>query len=140
MKVSDFVVERLHAWGVRRIYGYPGDGINGVVGAVQRGGNIEFIQVRHEEMAAFMAVAPVGILEVEQKRRARRRETTAYSRCPIARRLKPICRTFDAYRRGRDELEQFFSATDALEDKELKFLGWRGPNHAIKTIKRLSQK
>jgi pyruvate dehydrogenase (quinone) len=28
MKVGDFVVERLHAWGVRRIYGYPGDGIN----------------------------------------------------------------------------------------------------------------
>ena len=57
MKVGDFVVERLHAWGVRRIYGYPGDGINGVIGALQRAGNIEFIQVRHEEMAAFMAVA-----------------------------------------------------------------------------------
>jgi pyruvate dehydrogenase (quinone) len=52
MKVGDFVVERLHAWGVRRIYGYPGDGINGVIGALQRAGNIEFIQVRHEEMAA----------------------------------------------------------------------------------------
>jgi Thiamine pyrophosphate enzyme, N-terminal TPP binding domain len=50
-------VERLHAWGVRRIYGYPGDGINGVIGAPQRAGNTEFIQVRHEEMAAFMAVA-----------------------------------------------------------------------------------
>ena len=36
MKVGDFVVERLHAWGVRRIYGYPGDGINGVIGALQR--------------------------------------------------------------------------------------------------------
>src|SRR5258708_12055900 len=57
MKVGDFVVERLHAWGVRRIYGYPGDGINGVIGALQRANNIEFIQVRHEEMAAFMAVA-----------------------------------------------------------------------------------
>src|ERR1700679_3857842 len=57
MKVGDFVVERLHAWGVRRIYGYPGDGINGVIGALQRAGSIEFIQVRHEEMAAFMAVA-----------------------------------------------------------------------------------
>jgi hypothetical protein len=56
MKVGDFVVERLHAWGVRRVYGYPGDGINGV-NALQRAGNIEFIQVRHEEMAAFMAVA-----------------------------------------------------------------------------------
>jgi pyruvate dehydrogenase (quinone) len=57
MKVSDFVVGRLHAWGVRRIYGYPGDGINGVLGALQRAKSIEFIQVRHEEMAAFMAVA-----------------------------------------------------------------------------------
>jgi pyruvate dehydrogenase (quinone) len=58
---SDFFVERLKAWGVTRIYGYPGDGINGVLGALQRaekaGEGIEFIQVRHEEMAAFMAVA-----------------------------------------------------------------------------------
>jgi pyruvate dehydrogenase (quinone) len=57
MKVGDFVVERLHAWGVRRIYGYPGDGINGITGALQRFGKIESIQARHEEMAAFMAVA-----------------------------------------------------------------------------------
>src|SRR3954466_195049 len=58
MKVSDFFVRRLQQWGVRRIYGYPGDGINGVLGALQRAKNaIEFIQVRHEEMAAFMAVA-----------------------------------------------------------------------------------
>ena len=57
MKVGDFVVERLHAWGIRRIYGYPGDGINGVIGALQRANKIEFVQVRHEEMAAFMAVA-----------------------------------------------------------------------------------
>ena len=56
--VGDFVVERLHAWGVRRIYGYPGDGINGVFGALNRAeGKIEFIQARHEEMAAFMASA-----------------------------------------------------------------------------------
>ena len=56
--VGDFVVERLLAWGVTRIYGYPGDGINGVIGAIDRAeGKIEFIQVRHEEMAAFMAAA-----------------------------------------------------------------------------------
>ena len=56
--VSDFLVERLHQWGVRRIYGYPGDGINGILGALNRAdGKIEFIQVRHEEMAAFMASA-----------------------------------------------------------------------------------
>jgi pyruvate dehydrogenase (quinone) len=56
--VGDFVVERLHAWGVRRIFGYPGDGINGVFGALNRAnGKIAFIQARHEEMAAFMASA-----------------------------------------------------------------------------------
>ncbi|MFP3563383.1 thiamine pyrophosphate-requiring protein [Paraburkholderia sp. SIMBA_030] len=56
--VGDFIVERLHAWGVRRIYGYPGDGINGVFGAMNRAqGKIEFVQARHEEMAAFMASA-----------------------------------------------------------------------------------
>lgn len=56
--VSDFFVERLLEWGVTRIYGYPGDGINGVIGALDRlDGKIEFIQVRHEEMAAFMAAA-----------------------------------------------------------------------------------
>lgn len=56
--VGDFFIERLHEWGVRRIFGYPGDGINGVLGSLQRfGDKIEFIQVRHEEMAAFMASA-----------------------------------------------------------------------------------
>jgi pyruvate dehydrogenase (quinone) len=55
---SDFLIQRLREWGVRRIYGYPGDGINGVMGALNRAeGAIEFIQVRHEEMAAFMACA-----------------------------------------------------------------------------------
>jgi pyruvate dehydrogenase (quinone) len=56
VNVSDFIVERLGEWGVKRIYGYPGDGINGIMGALQRAeGAIDFIQVRHEEMAAFMA-------------------------------------------------------------------------------------
>ncbi|MCF6371290.1 thiamine pyrophosphate-requiring protein [Rhizobium halophilum] len=56
--VSDFIVSRLHQWGVRRMFGYPGDGINGLFGALNRAdGAIEFIQARHEEMAAFMAAA-----------------------------------------------------------------------------------
>jgi pyruvate dehydrogenase (quinone) len=56
--VGDFVVERLRAWGIRKIFGYPGNGINGVFGALNRAdGTIEFIQARHEEMAAFMASA-----------------------------------------------------------------------------------
>jgi pyruvate dehydrogenase (quinone) len=54
--VGDFLIRRLHEWGVRRIYGYPGDGINGIMGALQRAQErIEFVQVRHEEMSAFMA-------------------------------------------------------------------------------------
>ncbi len=56
--VGDFIVQRLYDWGVRRMFGYPGDGINGLFGALNRAeGKIEFIQARHEEMAAFMASA-----------------------------------------------------------------------------------
>jgi len=56
--VADFLVDRLHQWGVSRLYGYPGDGINGIMGALERAPDkIRFIQVRHEEMAAFMACA-----------------------------------------------------------------------------------
>jgi pyruvate dehydrogenase (quinone) len=56
--VGDYFWERLHQWGVRRIFGYPGDGINGLLGALDRAGDkFDFVQVRHEEMAAFMASA-----------------------------------------------------------------------------------
>lgn len=56
--VSDFIIDRLHQWGVERIYGYPGDGINGLLGALGRAEDeMRFIQTRHEEMAAFMACA-----------------------------------------------------------------------------------
>jgi pyruvate dehydrogenase (quinone) len=56
MNVGDFLVQRLHDWGVRRIYGYPGDGINGIMGALARAEDrMDFVQVRHEEMSAFMA-------------------------------------------------------------------------------------
>src|SRR5690349_20622214 len=56
--VSDFLISRLYRSGVRRIFGYPGDGIGGVIGALGRAREAcEFIQVRHEEMEAFMACA-----------------------------------------------------------------------------------
>jgi pyruvate dehydrogenase (quinone) len=58
MTVSDFILRRLGLWKVKRIFGYPGDGINGLMGAFERAGeSFEFIQARHEEMAAFMACA-----------------------------------------------------------------------------------
>jgi pyruvate dehydrogenase (quinone) len=56
--VSVFMLERLRAWGVRRIYGYPGDGTNGLNLAFHEAGeSVEFVQVRHEELAAFAACA-----------------------------------------------------------------------------------
>ncbi|MBU5635453.1 thiamine pyrophosphate-requiring protein [Geomonas sp. Red69] len=55
---SDYLVQRLYDWGVRKVYGYPGDGINGVMGALNREKEkVAFIQTRHEEEAAFMACA-----------------------------------------------------------------------------------
>jgi pyruvate dehydrogenase (quinone) len=55
--VADQLLERLRAWDVEQVFGYPGDGINGIVGAFSRADNKPpFIQARHEEMAAFQAV------------------------------------------------------------------------------------
>src|SRR3954452_17437811 len=57
--VADFLLDRLAAWRVRSIYGYPGDGINGILGALGRAGDrFELVQVRHEEMAAFHGLRP----------------------------------------------------------------------------------
>ncbi|MGH8154426.1 MAG: thiamine pyrophosphate-requiring protein [Rhodanobacteraceae bacterium] len=56
--VSDFILHRLYQWGVRRIYGYPGDGVNGLMGAMNRtDGALQLVRARHEEMCAFMASA-----------------------------------------------------------------------------------
>ena len=56
--VSDFLIKRITEWGLKRIYGFPGDGINGIIGAIDRAGDaVDYVQVRHEEMAAFMACA-----------------------------------------------------------------------------------
>src|SRR5436190_21714351 len=56
--VGAFMLKRLRSFGVQRIYGYPGDGINGMLGAFhQVGDEVELIQCRHEEIAAFAATA-----------------------------------------------------------------------------------
>src|ERR687886_603258 len=57
--VGDFIHQRLRAWGVQRVFGYPGDGINGIMAAFEHAGDEgpRFIQARHEELAAFMAGA-----------------------------------------------------------------------------------
>ena len=58
MNVSEFVWQRLGEWGLSRVYGYPGDGVGGLDVALERAKDrMEYVQVRHEEMAAFMASA-----------------------------------------------------------------------------------
>jgi pyruvate dehydrogenase (quinone) len=61
--VSDHLLQRLEAWNVRRIFLYPGDGINGIMGALRRvnegdgGERFDVVQVAHEELAGLMATA-----------------------------------------------------------------------------------
>jgi pyruvate dehydrogenase (quinone) len=55
--VGTFMLQRLVDWGVERVYGYPGDGINGILGGFHEVEGIEFTQVRHEEIASFAACA-----------------------------------------------------------------------------------
>ena len=56
--VGAFILKRLAEHGVHRVYGYPGDGINGILGGFhEHGDEVEFLQVRHEEIAAFAATA-----------------------------------------------------------------------------------
>jgi len=84
---------------------------------------------------------PVGVLEVEQKKKGKKERNDRIfavpDRSPLETDLKDI-RHLPT--RAREELEEFFRATNALEDKEIDFLGWRGPTRATKTIKRLSLK
>ena len=83
---------------------------------------------------------PVGILEVEQQSEGKKerndRVFAVPDRSPLETDLLDI-----RHLPGRacEELEQFFRATNALGDKKLKFLAWRGPGRAVKTIKRLSR-
>src|SRR5579872_2747423 len=58
MNVSEFVWRRVQEWGIKRVYGYPGDGVGGLDVALEKTkDSLQYIQVRHEEMAAFMASA-----------------------------------------------------------------------------------
>src|SRR5213082_2395017 len=54
--VAEILVDRLVEWGVETIFGFPGDGVNGIFEALRTNQDkIQFIQVRHEEAAAFAA-------------------------------------------------------------------------------------
>jgi inorganic pyrophosphatase len=83
---------------------------------------------------------PIGVLEVLQiTGKGKERNDRVFAvpdRSPFEGDLQDV-RRLPA--RAIEELEKFFEATDALEDKKLEFLGWRGPARAIKTIKRVSR-
>lgn len=59
--VADAIVATLRASGVRRVYGLPGDSVNGFTDAIRRGGGIAWEHVRHEEEAAFAAAGEAAI-------------------------------------------------------------------------------
>ena len=84
---------------------------------------------------------PVGILRLEQKSKGKKerndRVFAVPDRSPLETDLEDIRRLPS---RAREELEQFFRATNALESKEIDVLGWRGPRNAIKTIQALAEK
>ena len=69
--VSDNLLERLDEWRVKRIYGYPGDEINGFLGALDRAQERIDLQVRHKEMAAFMAPKDVQHPTIMERHLAR---------------------------------------------------------------------
>src|SRR6202051_531046 len=80
---------------------------------------------------------PIGILEVEQKSKGRKGRNDRLFAVPDRSLETDLKDVRHLPSRAREELEQFFLATNALEDKKLEFLGWRGPVHAVKKIKRL---
>jgi inorganic pyrophosphatase len=82
---------------------------------------------------------PIGVLEVVQTKNGRKERNDRIfavpGRAPFEGNLQDIRRL---PRRAVDELEKFFEATNALESKELKFEGWRGPSRAVKTIRKVA--
>ena len=83
---------------------------------------------------------PVGILEVEQQAKGKKERNDRVFAVPERSSLETDLRDIRHLpARAHEELELFFRATNALEDKKLEFLGWRGPVRAVKTIKRLSR-
>jgi pyruvate dehydrogenase (quinone) len=59
--IAEGIVETLHAAGVRRVYGIPGDSLNGFTDALRRQRDMQWIHVRHEEAAAFAAGADAHV-------------------------------------------------------------------------------
>jgi inorganic pyrophosphatase len=87
----------------------------------------------------LLRCTPIGVLQVLQTAKGKSERNDRIfaipDRAPFEGDLQDVRHL---PKRAIGELEKFFEATDALENKKLKFLGWHGPTHAIRTIKRLS--
>ena len=87
----------------------------------------------------LLRCTPIGVLQVLQTAQGKSKRNDRIfaipDRAPFEGDLQDVRHL---PKRAIGELEKFFEATDALENKKLKFLGWHGPTHAIRTIKRLS--
>ncbi|WP_370192736.1 inorganic diphosphatase [Bradyrhizobium diazoefficiens] len=95
---------------------------------------------RRHTPVSCCAVVQLAFLRSNRKARARRerndRVFAVPDRSPLETDIKDVRKLPS---RARDDLEQFFRATNALENKELEFLGWHGPRRAAKAIRRLAR-
>jgi inorganic pyrophosphatase len=83
---------------------------------------------------------PIGVLEVLQRSKGKEERNDRIFAVPDRSPLEAdLADVRHLPSRAVQELEQFFHATNALQDKELEFLGWRGPDHSVKLIRKLSQ-
>ena len=100
------------------------------------------VLVIHDSMTypgVVLQCRPVGILELEQKKKGKKERNDRVFAVPDRSSLDTDLKDIRHLpSRAREELEQFFLATNALQDKQIELVGWRGPAHAIKTIKRLA--
>jgi inorganic pyrophosphatase len=88
----------------------------------------------------LMRCKPIGVLEVLQTTKGKKERNDRIFAVPDRSPFEGDLQDFRRLpKRAVDELEKFFKATDALEDKKFEFPGWRGPGHALKNIKQLSK-
>jgi inorganic pyrophosphatase len=82
---------------------------------------------------------PIGILEVMQKKNGKKERNDRVFAVPDRSPFEGLQDIRHLPKRAIEELEHFFRATNALEKKEIDFLGWRGPTHATKAVRKCSR-
>src|SRR5947209_195283 len=137
MTAADVLVEALIDWGVEVIFGLPGDGINGIMESLRtHQDKIRFVQVRHEEAAAFMAchgvshiTFPVDLQEKEIKERQRYKRNVPHH-------------TSDAYARSArlpDRVDLERAAEILNRGKKVAILAGRGALNATDELEQTAE-